>query len=218
MLSNDCPNCGEAVVVFSRSCAHCGAYNVSRRAAVAVTASLAVLVVAIGVAIFAVVGWHRVPGGTNENEHTSEDFTWLQTAMKECDEVAAKAPDSLYFLVLPMRPADPADRSWNALALQTVGSSYQLLSAKDALDGLRNKRLTLRPDRYTFSALDTESGQTYSWTSATGMSRLSRRESGATKTLKLGFDFSEAQAGAQWSAEFKRERGICYWLSALIRD
>jgi hypothetical protein len=50
------------------------------------------------------------------------------------------------------------------------------------------------------------------------MSRLSRRESGATKTLKLGFDFSEAQAGAQWSAEFKRERGICYWLSTLIRD
>jgi hypothetical protein len=106
----------------------------------------------------------------------------------------------------------------SARALQTIGSSYLLLSAKDALDGLRDKRLTLRPERYTFSALDTESGQTYSWTSATGMSRLSRRESSAVKTLKLGFDFSEAQTGAQWSAEFKRERGICYWLSALIRQ
>src|SRR5438477_12460595 len=93
MLSNDCPNCGEAVVVFSRSCAHCGAYNMSRRAAFAVTASLAVLVVAIGVAIFAVMGWHRVPGGTGEQ--ATEDFTWLQAAMKECDEVAAKTPDSL---------------------------------------------------------------------------------------------------------------------------
>jgi len=146
------------------------------------------------------------------------DIPAITKAMSDCDAAAASDPDSLYFLVLPMRPADPADRSWSALALQTVGSSYFLLSAKDALDGLRNNRLTLRPDRYTFSALDTESGQTYSWTSATGMSRLSRRESGATKTLKLGFDFSEAQAGAQWSAEFKRERGICYWLSTLIRD
>jgi hypothetical protein len=146
------------------------------------------------------------------------DIPAITKAMSDCDAAAASDPDTLYFLVLPMRPADPADRSWSALALQTVGSSYLLLSAKDALDGLRNNRLTLRPDRYTFSALDTESGQTYSWTSATGMSRLSRRESGATKTLKLGFDFSEQQAGAQWSAEFKRERGICYWLSALIRD
>ena len=146
------------------------------------------------------------------------DIPAITKAMSDCDAAAASDPDSLYFLVLPMRPADPADRSWSALALQTVGSSYLLLSAKDALEGLRNNRLMLRPDRYTFSALDTESGQTYSWTSATGMSRLSRRESGATKTLKLGFDFSEAQAGAQWSAEFKRERGICYWLSALIRD
>jgi hypothetical protein len=146
------------------------------------------------------------------------DIPAITKAMSDCDAAAAKDPDSLYFLVLPMRPADPNDRSWGGRALQTVGSSYFLLSAKDALDGLRENRLTLRPERYTFSALDTESGQTYSWTSATGMSRLSRRESSAVQTLKVGFDFSEAQAGAQWSAEFKRERGICYWLSALIRQ
>ena len=158
------------------------------------------------------------PAATNVRPAAPADIPAITKAMSDCDAAAARDPDSLYFLVLPMRSADPADRSWSALALQTVGSSYQLLSAKDALDGLRNNRLTLRPDRYTFSALDTESGQTYSWTSATGMSRLSRRESGATKSLKVGFDFSEQQAGAQWSAEFKRERGICYWLSALIRD
>jgi len=158
------------------------------------------------------------PAATNVRPAAPADIPAITKAMSDCDAAAARDPDSLYFLVLPMRSADPADRSWSALALQTVGSSYLLLSAKDALDGLRNNRLTLRPDRYTFSALDTEGGQTYSWTSATGMSRLSRRESGATKTRKVGFDFSEQQAGAQWSAEFKRERGICYWLSALIRD
>lgn len=146
------------------------------------------------------------------------DIPAITKAMSDCDTAAASDPDSLYFLVLPLRPTNPSDHTWSTLALQTVGTSYFLLSGKDALDGLRNNSLTLRPDRYTFSALDSESGQTYSWTSATGMSRLSRRESGAVKTLKLGFDFSEAQAGAQWSAEFKRERGICYWVSALTRD
>src|SRR5712671_2910457 len=100
MFSTSCPNCGEAVATFTRSCAHCGAYNVSRRAAIAITGSLAALVVAIGVAAFAVISWHRSPDGTNEQP--SGDFTWLQTAMNECDEVAAKNPDSLYFLVVPM--------------------------------------------------------------------------------------------------------------------
>jgi hypothetical protein len=146
------------------------------------------------------------------------DIPAITKAMSDCDAAAASDPDSLYFLVLPLRPANLDDQSWNALALQTVGSSYLLLSTKDALDGLRNNSLTLRPDRYTFSALDAESGQTYSWTSATGMSRLARRDSGAVKTLKLGLDFSEAQAGAQWSAAFKREPGICYWVSALTRE
>jgi hypothetical protein len=146
------------------------------------------------------------------------DIPAITKAMSDCDASAASDPDALYFLVLPLRQADLDDHSWNAVALQTVGNSYLLLSNKDALDGLRNNTLTLRPDRYTFSALDTESGQTYSWTSATGMSRLARRDSGAVKALKLGLDFSDAQVGPQWSAPFKRERGICYWVSALTRE
>ena len=199
-----------------------------RQIAIAVAAVAVLALVALGLLFWglksrdvaSVPGTEQsgTPAATNVRPAAPADIPAITKAMSDCDAAAASDPDSLYFLVLPMRSADPADRSWSALALQTVGSSYLLLSAKDALDGLRNNRLTLRPDRYTFSALDTEGGQTYSWTSATGMSRLSRRESGATKTLKVGFDFSEQQAGAQWSAEFKRERGICYWLSALIRD
>jgi hypothetical protein len=202
-----------------------------RQIALALAAVAALALVALGLLLW---GWRSREAGTVPGTEQSTtppnvspaarapaapaDIPAITKAMSDCDAAAASDPDSLYFLVLPMRPADPNDRSWSARALQTVGSSYFLLSAKDALDGLRDNRLTLRPERYTFSALDTESGQTYSWTSATGMSRLSRRESSAVKILKVGFDFSEAQAGAQWSAEFKRERGICYWLSALIRQ
>jgi len=37
------------------------------------------------------------------------------------------------------------------------------------------------------------------------------------KALKLGFDFSAAQAGAQWSSEFRRDPGTCYWVSVLVK-
>jgi len=146
------------------------------------------------------------------------DVAAISKAMSDCDAAAAEDQDSLYFLIVPMVPASKADRSWAALALQTVGNSYILLSGKDALDGLADNTLLLRPARYTFAILDTVSGTTFAWTSATGLSRLTKRAAGDVKTLKLGFDFSEAQTGAQWSAEFQRARGTCYWVSALVRE
>jgi hypothetical protein len=146
------------------------------------------------------------------------DLPAITKAMSDCDAAAAQDTASLYFLVLPLVQANPADHDWRAVALQTVGNAYVLLSANDALDGLRDKKLVLRPGRYTFSALDSGSGASYSWTSATGVSRLSRRDSGAVKALKLGFDFSEQQTGPQWTAEFKRDPGICYWVSVLVHD
>ncbi len=127
-------------------------------------------------------------------------------------------PNSLYFLILPLLRTDVGvTSSWQPVPLQTVGSSYLLLGASDALDGLRDSKLKVRPGRYTFAVLNSLSGATYSWTSATGLIRLARKDTGGMKTLKLGFDFSPTQVGAQWSAEFKRDRGTCYWVSVLVQ-
>jgi len=137
-------------------------------------------------------------------------------AMSNCDKAAARDPDALFFLILPLVQSNPNDNQWRNAAMQTVGKNYLLLSAKDAINGLRASKLALRPGRYTFAALDPASGATYSWTSATGMSTLAKGKLGTVRSLKLGFDFSQTQAGAQWSAEFKRERGSCYWVSVLV--
>jgi hypothetical protein len=56
----------------------------------------------------------------------------------------------------------------------------------------------------------------YSWTSATGLSRLSRPDVSAPKAIKLGFDFSVQQNGPQWSAPFTREPGTCYSVNVLV--
>jgi len=147
----------------------------------------------------------------------STDLAAITKAMSDCDAEAIKLPEQLHFLVLPMVPSKGAENDWRTLALQEVGNTFLLLSAKDALDGLRDGKLVVRDGRYTFSVLDSASGQTYSWTSATRIARLSRPAPKEMKALKLGFDFSAAQAGAQWSSEFRRDPGTCYWVSVLVK-
>ena len=149
---------------------------------------------------------------------TAADIDAIRKSMSDCDDEARKNPDSLLFFILPVTTANPADDSWRKDALQTVGGDVLLLSASATVDGLRDHRLYLRSGRYTFAVLDTGSGATYSWTSATGMTRLSKSKVGSIKSLRLGFDFSVAQAGPQWSADFKRDVGACYWVSALVRQ
>ena len=146
------------------------------------------------------------------------DLAAITKMMSECDAEATKDPNALHFMVLPLLPAKSAENDWRSLALQEVGNSFLLLSAKDALDGLRDGKLTVREGRYTFSVLDSASGATYSWTSATSISRLSKPALTDVKSLKLGFDFSAAQTGAQWSTEFRRDPGTCYWVSVLVKQ
>jgi hypothetical protein len=146
------------------------------------------------------------------------DLAAITKEMSDCDAEATREPDKLHFLVLPLLPAKGAENDWRSLALQEVGNTFLLLSAKDALDGLRDGKLAVRPGRYTFSVLDSATGATYSWTSATEVSRLSRPAAKDVKALKLGFDFSAAQTGAQWSSEFRRDPGTCYWVSVLVRQ
>jgi hypothetical protein len=155
---------------------------------------------------------------TSFDKPPTVDVATIEKAMAACDAEAAKDPDSLFFMVLPMVAADKADQRWASLALQNGANAFLLLSANDALDGLRSSTLLFRPGRYTFAVLDVATGATYSWTSATGLSRLAKKNAGAIPTIRLGFDFSEAQAGTQWGNEFKRERGTCYWVSALVRQ
>ncbi|HLH91573.1 MAG TPA: hypothetical protein VKX28_24250 [Xanthobacteraceae bacterium] len=146
------------------------------------------------------------------------DLAAIRKEMADCDTAAAHDPDSFYFLIVPVLTTKTGNPDWHPAALQTVGDTYSLLGANDALDGIRNGSLRVRPGRYTFSALDTQSGMTYSWTSATGMSRLSRKRTGTGTVLKLGFDFSSGQIGPQWSTEFKLDRGNCYWIVPLVRE
>ncbi len=146
------------------------------------------------------------------------DLASIKKEMTDCDNVATKDPDKIHFLVLPLLVANGAENDWRSAALSEVGNTFLLLSANDALDGLRDGKLVVRPGRYTFAVRDAAGGQSFSWTSATAVSRLSRPLSPDVKTLNLGFDFSAGQTGTSWSNEFKRDPGTCYWVIVLVRQ
>jgi hypothetical protein len=146
------------------------------------------------------------------------DLAAIKKEMTDCDNVATKDPDNIHFLVLPLLVAKGAENDWRSAALSEVGNTFLLLSANDALDGLRDGKLVVRQGRYTFAVRDAAGGQSFAWNSATAVSRLSRPLSPDVKTLNLGFDFSAAQTGTSWSNEFKRDPGTCYWVIVLVRQ
>jgi hypothetical protein len=142
----------------------------------------------------------------------------VKKEQQACEATAQQDPDSLYFLVLPVvRTEAGVASSFQPVPMQTVGSSFQLLGTDDTLAGLTDGKLKVRPDRYTFTVLDTANGASFSWTSATGMVRLGRKATSGFKNVTLGFDFSPTQAGPQMSAAIQRDRGTCYWVNVLVQ-
>lgn len=157
------------------------------------------------------------PGPSTLPAAPATDLAAIRKEMTDCDNVATKEPNMIHFLVLPLLVAKGAENDWRAAALSEVGSSFLLLSANDALDGLRDGKLVVRPGRYTFAIRDSGGGPSFAWTSATAVSRLSRPLSQDVKRLNLGFDFSPAQSGTTWSNEFNRDPGTCYWVIVLVK-
>src|SRR5262245_55710315 len=149
MIASDCPDCGEPVPTLAKSCPHCGVPNPARRAGIVVAASLVVLIAAIGVAIFAVVRWQRLPVEPS-TAVTTEDFGWLTAAMNDCDTDAAGSPSTLHFLVIPLASSPADDPEWRKKSLNAVGNAI-LLPADDALEALKEGDLKISTNQYVFA-------------------------------------------------------------------
>src|SRR5438034_237527 len=127
LVVHECPNCGANVSAFARACANCGTPNRARRGGLAVVAALGVLIVALGIATIAALGWLRRTDGGEETP-SGEDLAWLTTAMSECEGDAAKNLGTIYFIVIPLT-ADPKDiADWRAKSLNDIGNGILLTS------------------------------------------------------------------------------------------
>jgi hypothetical protein len=136
-------------------------------------------------------------------------------AMKDCDDEAAKDPDTMYFLVIPLAPGKGSVEEWSAR-----GESYDtfvLLPSKIMVDGLGNRSLLPRSVRYSVSLYDSATRHRYLLGAGTGVLKSAQRDTTWLGNFRLGFDLTGSGQYPKWSNEFTRRKGVCYWVNVLFR-
>ena len=142
--------------------------------------------------------------------HAQPEAQTVKQTMADCDAEAAKDSDGLYFLVIPLVPATIEAAS----LLMPAGETYELfflVPSKAAVGGLEDGSLTLSSRQYEFSIIDLTTGKTQKWSSANGLSKFTQPNAAAVSKFRVGFDF--ADKSTQWSNEYQRQKGICYWVN-----
>lgn len=212
----ECPDCGARVPALARTCASCGARNPGRRRSIAVASALAVFTLAVFVAAVAALGWLQLPAG-NARQYVGpdDDFGWLETAMKECDEQAAKEPATLQFLIIPLAAKPGDEAGWRSTALNDIGNAI-LLSSEDSLSALRKGSLQITMEEYLFSIRDQATNVVFKWNRSRGVAQFSTTKVEDTDQFRIQFRTRARARADEWGNVFVRQKGTCYWVNAII--
>jgi hypothetical protein len=145
------------------------------------------------------------------------DLTAIERAMSDCDDQAASDHDALYFLIVPAVSPTRDYARWASISVGDIGTSITLLRSKDALDGLRDGSLAVYPSPYRFSIIDSASDVPHEWGPVTGAAKLVKLDAAAITGFRVRFNFAEFVGDTPSHFRFPREKGVCYWVSALVR-
>jgi hypothetical protein len=143
------------------------------------------------------------------------DIQSIIQAMKDCDDEAAKDPDTMYFLVIPLAPAIRPVEEWTA-----KGESYDtfiLLPSKVMMDGLGDRSLVPRSLQYSLSLYDALTRRSYPLGAGSGVLKSAQRNAAWLGNFRLGFDLTGSGQKPKWSNEFSRRKGVCYWVNVMFR-
>jgi hypothetical protein len=144
---------------------------------------------------------------------TPADVQPVKQAMADCDAEAARNPDALYFLVIPIMPTTET-----AKLMIPPGdgyASFYLVMSNAAMESLTDGSYKLDPRPFTFSVMDTTTNKVQSWNSPGGLSKYTQEDAAAVSKFLLGF--AVAENNTQWSTEYQRRKGNCYWVSVRFR-
>lgn len=218
MIPKDCPNCGEPVSLFARLCRYCGAPNPSRNSALLGVGALAALaIVAVVAALFLLSGGRGTGGGgAAVSQRSGSDYAWLEAAMKQCDAEAAKETRALIFLVTPLVDEPKDEPGWRRIAINDIGNGI-LISAEDALAGLRRKALQVTKAEYTFRLRNEETREVLAWKPSVGVRKFVTNDASGIAAFRAQFASDDPARAPAWGAVIKREPGNCYWVNAIIR-
>jgi hypothetical protein len=146
------------------------------------------------------------------------DLPAVEKSMSDCDDEAARNQDGLYFLILPLLSPVKNYQPWVAASVGEIGTSVILLRSKDALDGLRDGSLSLYRGAYTFSIIDATTEASHAWTPATGVAKFTKVDAAQMAGFRVRFGFADFVGDTPSNFRFPRQKGVCYWVSALLRE
>jgi hypothetical protein len=225
MLDRECPSCGERVFVFTRACPSCG--SVSRRGVGGLlqVGGIAILLAAVVTAITVALGGYQLAAATATGDPADAqiplgdpgDFSWLATAMSDCDTEAKADAGRLHFLVTPLALVAGDVEAWRAKTISDKGTGV-LLRADATLDGLNNKTLRLYPADFAFSILDEAGQQVHRWRSSSGVSKFSADDTNPLASFLVQFRTRHSGPEPEWGGSFNHQNATCYWVNVVITD
>jgi zinc-ribbon domain len=216
MSSSDCSHCGEPIQKGARACGYCGAPVRARWSALTIAAVLGGACLAVLVVAFLLLaGRSPNPEGAAVDQRGG-DFAWLETAMKQCDEQAAKDPKGLHYLVIPLVDEPRDESGWRRVSINDIGNAI-LIGGEDMLAGLRRKALRISTDEYVFSARNETTKDVLTWKPSSGVRKFVINDAAGMTQFRVQFQSSDAARAINWGATFERQPGNCYWVNAILR-
>lgn len=145
---------------------------------------------------------------------SSAESRAVQQAMTDCDREAARNPNDLYLLIVPISPNTDAGRK-----MVRDGESYEtfyLVSSQATLAGLADESFGIDRLPFAFAISNPGTEDRKNWGLIAGVTRLN---SPAEKfgSFRVGFDVSGRGFGLVWSNPYPRQEGLCYWINVQFR-
>jgi hypothetical protein len=222
-----CAWCDAPTPLMAKSCPECGAANPARRTVLGIAATIAVLVPAIAIAIYAAIQWERplitadTPAESSlpaqQVTGSDPDFDWLAAAMKSCDDKAVSEPGALNLLVVPLTFDAKDLEQWRRQALNRIGNAM-VLPSNDMLDGLRRKTLSIAPEPYAFSVRDEKTRTVLKWNGTGGVQRLSAPGGEDIQLLSMQFRPRDKGSDEAWGNPIVHQKGNCYWVNVAFEE
>jgi hypothetical protein len=189
--------------------------RIAIRSPLAAAAIALLLVAALAAGIFYGMNW-RTKMRSQPAQGDGPRFAWLSQALQACEAEAARYPQGLYFMVVPLAAASPAAAEQiRPRALETVGP-VTLLESKVALEGLESGALRISSAQFILHAMDVETNAIHRWNSVTGVSTLSERASDSKGPFKVRLQTAPGD-DTQWSMSLAEGLATCHWVFALLR-